>query len=318
MYSEREGPGNVWKTYISDEQKNCSNNYFLEVMMQGIIVLIIAVIILYFLVIGGILIWPLINVVAYLKVLIFPWAVRKKYGSSVAVLSNDSFDQEITDEDYNEVKKLRSLATELNSRRTKLHNELGALGDLSRNNDGSISQRSKAGKEGQRLTDEIYFIKQEIETYVGASRLILQKPHVAWTDWSRRYGRYLGNRDSIIFMAVGFPVFFFILGQFNLLELNYPTFENLVEIYIYVTFVAPVSDILDISLFKEGFFSLFISYDYAIMLTKNYDKVYTLYNWMVASLPMPILTLLVYVISKSIHVNKTTALEPKKRQIKTS
>ena len=57
-------------------------------------------------VIGGILIWPLINVVAYLKVLIFPRAVRKKYGSSVAVLSNDSFDQEITDEDENEVKKI--------------------------------------------------------------------------------------------------------------------------------------------------------------------------------------------------------------------
>lgn len=290
--------------------------------MRGIIVFIIAVIIiLYLFVIAkniAILIWPLINVVAYLKVLIFPSAVRKKYGSSVAVLSNDSFNQEITDEDYNELKKLRSLTRELNSRRTKLHNELGALGDLSRNIDGSISQRSKAGKEGQRLTDEIYFIEQEIETYVGASRLILQKPHDAWTDWSRRYGRYLGNRDSIIFMAVGFPVFFFILGQFNLLELNYPTFENLVEFYIYVTFVAPVSLILDISLFKEGFFSLFISYDYAIMLTKNYDKVYTLYNRMVVSCPMPVLTLMVYIISRDIHVNKTMALEPKKRQLKTS
>ena len=279
--------------------------------MQYIIVLGIVGIILYFLVIGGILIWPLINVVAYLKVLIFPRAVRKKYGSSVAVLSNDSFDQEITDEDRNEVRNLHSLAKKLNSRRTKLNNELAALGDLSRNKDGTISQRSKAGKEGQLLTDEIYSIKQKIETYLGASRLILKKPHVAWTDWSQRYGRYLGNRDSIIFMVVGFPLFFFILGQINLLELNYPTFENLVEIYIYVTFVAPVSDILDISLFKEGFFSLLISYDYAILLTKNYDKVYTLYNWIIMALPMPILTLLVYVISKSIHVNKTTALEPK-------
>jgi len=286
-------------------------------MMQYIIGFGIAGIILYFLVIGGILIWPLINVAAYLKVLIFPRAVRKKYGSSAAILSNDSFDQEITDEDNNEVETLHSLATKLNSRRTKMHNELRALGVLSRNKDGSISQRSKAGKEGQRLTDEIYSIEQEIEIYVGASRLILQKPHVAWTDWSHRYGRYLGNRDSIIFMVIGFPVFFFILGQINLLELNYPTFENLVEIYIYIIFVAPVSNILDISLFKGGFFSLLISHDYAIMLTKNYDKVYTLYNWMVMSLPMPILTLLVYVISKSIHVNKTTALEPEIRQIKT-
>jgi len=285
--------------------------------MQYLIGLGIVGIILYFLVIGGILIWPLINVVAYLKVLIFPRAVRKKYGSSVAVLSNDSFDQEITDEDHNEVGNLHSLTTKLNSRRIRLNNELGALGDLSRNKDGSISQRSKAGKEGQRLTDEIYSIQQEIVANVDESRLILAKPHVAWTDWSLRYGRYLGNRDSIIFMIVGFPVFFFILGQSNLLELNYPTFENLVETYIYITFVAPVSDIFDISLFKEGFFSLLISYDYAITLTKHYDKVYTLYNWTIMTLPMPLLTLLVYVISKSIHVNKTTALEPEKRKIKT-
>lgn len=283
--------------------------------MHYIIGLGIVGIILYFLVIGGILIWPLINVVAYLKVLIFPRAIRKKYGSYAAVLSNNSFDQEITDQDDNELKTLRTLAIKLNSRQTKLYDELRALGDLSRNKDGAISQRSKAGKEGQRLTDEIYSIEQEIETCVGASSSILQKPHVAWTDWSQRYGRYLGNRDSIIFMVVGFPIFFFILGQFNLLELNYPSFENLAEIYIYVTFVAPVSDILDISLFKEGFFSLLIGYDYAIMLTKNYEKVYTLYNWMVTSLPMPILTFLVYVISKSIHVNKTTALEPEIRQL---
>ena len=61
-----------------------------------------------------------------------------------------------------------------------------------------------------------------------------------------------------------------------------------------------------------------ISYDYAVMLAKNYDKVYTLYNWAVTSLPMPILTLLVYVISKSIHANKTMVLEPEIRQIKNS
>jgi hypothetical protein len=88
--------------------------------MQYIIGFGIAGIILYFLVIGGILIWPLINVAAYLKVLIFPRAVRKKYGSSAAILSNDSFDQEITDEDNNEVETLHSLATKLNSRRTKV------------------------------------------------------------------------------------------------------------------------------------------------------------------------------------------------------
>ena len=209
---------------------------------------------------------------------------------------------------------MRSLTETLLSERVKLDNSLAALGDLKRNKDGSISQRSKAGKEGKRLTDEIYSIEMKRKVVAEKGRSILAKPHVAWADWSLRYGRYLGNRDSIIFMIAGFPIFFFILGQFNLLELNFPTFENLVEIYIYITFVAPMSDFFDISLFREGFLSLFIGYDYAIMLTRNYDRVYTLYNWTIMALPMPLLTLLVYVISKRIHVNKTTALEPEQKR----
>ena len=155
-----------------------------------------------------------------------------------------------------------------------------------------------------------------MDAKIEHSRFILAKPHVAWNDWSLRYGRYLGNRDSIIFMIIGFPIFFLILGKSNILELNYPTFVNLVEIYIYITFVASVSNIFDISLCKEGLFSILIHYDYAIMLTKNYDKVFTLYNWAIMTLPMPLITLIVYFFSKSIHVNKTTVLEPEKRVIK--
>jgi hypothetical protein len=267
-------------------------------------------IISYFLVIGGILIWPLVNVMAYLKVLLFPRAIRKKYGSYVPALSSKSFDQEITNEDQKRLENHHSDSTRYSSELKELREEFAALGDLSRNKDGSISQRSNAGKKGQQLSDRISECIDMISFDKKRSNEIFAKPTVAWTNWSLRYGRYFGNRDSIIFMAVGFPVFFFTLGQTNLLELNYPTFENLVEIYIYVTFVAPVSDMLDISWFKKGFFSLLISYDYAISLTKYYEKVYTLYNWSVMSLPMPILTLTVYLISNSIHRKRTTAIKP--------
>ena len=51
--------------------------------MQYLIGAGIVGIILYFLLIGGVLIWPLINVIGYLKGLIFPRAVRKKYGSNI-------------------------------------------------------------------------------------------------------------------------------------------------------------------------------------------------------------------------------------------
>ena len=77
--------------------------YIIGLGITGFFGLGIIAIILFFLVIGGVLIWPLINVVAYLKVFIFPRAVRKKYGSSVAVLSNDCFDKEVTDKDDKEV-----------------------------------------------------------------------------------------------------------------------------------------------------------------------------------------------------------------------
>ena len=96
--------------------------------MPPLIGLGIVGIILYFLIIGGILIWPLINIIAYLKVLIFPRAVRKKYGSSITVLSNNSFDQEITNQDHSEIENLSSLTRNLNIRRIKLNNELAALG----------------------------------------------------------------------------------------------------------------------------------------------------------------------------------------------
>lgn len=278
--------------------------------MHYIIGLVVAMIVLYFLIVGGILIWPIMNVIAYLKVLIFPWPIRKKYGSSISDLSNESFDVEITEDDVTELKNLEDKRSELVIRLNHLNKKFESLGPLKKNTDGSISQRSKAGKEGVKIVEKISFTVRQIDFHSDEIISILNKPWLAWSSWSQRYARYLGNRDAILFMLLGFPTFFLIVGQLNPLELKYPTFENLVEIYIYITFVAPVSNILDISLFKEGFFSTFISYDYAVMLTKNYNHIFTFYNWVVLTLPMPLLTLLFYFLSNIRYEAQAKGLKP--------
>ncbi len=270
----------------------------------------IAGILLYFLLIGGVLIWPLINVIGYLKVLIFPRSVRKKYGSNIAALSKNSFDQEITEEDKNEITNLVAQVKKLINSKKKLESDLAALGELSRNKDGSISQRSNAGKEGQRLTDLIHSINRQIYGGMETCHTLECKPFKAWNEWSPRFGRYLGNRDSIIFMIVGFPIFFATLVNFNFLELRNPTFVNIAEIYIYIVFVAPMVDFFNISLFKEGAFSFFISYNYAVLLSERFNTVYTLYNWMTVTLPMPLLTLIIYFLSRKIHVNRAKIVKP--------
>ena len=88
-----------------------------------IIVAIIGVI-AYLLIIGGILIWPIFNILAYLKVLIFPSAVRKKYGSNLAGQNSSFFDQAITTEDNNEIIKLGSV---INSLKNSLSSEINSL-----------------------------------------------------------------------------------------------------------------------------------------------------------------------------------------------
>ena len=120
----------------------------------------------------------------------------------------------------------------------------------------------------------------------------------------------LDDTSSIIFMIVGFPIFFATLVNFNLLELRNPTFVNIAEIYIYIVFVAPMVDFFDISLFKEGAFSFFISYNYAVLLSERFNTVYTLYNWMTVTLPMPLLTLFIYFLSRKIHVNRAKIVKP--------
>ena len=295
--------------------------------------LLLTVIIGIILILGGILIWPIFNLLAYLKVLIFPSEIRKKYGSKISGQNSNFFDQEITTENKNEMVELNNginsinkiLSSEkntVNNSIQKLSIELSNLGNLTKNKDGSISQRSDAGKKGYQISESIGKGENKIRSLesIAHSKIysannsikdIKNKPWRAWKIWLTRHGRYLGNRDSLLFMLIGFPVFFFILSNFNLLELRFPTFENITEIYIYIVFVGPISIFFDISVFKNDIFSLLVSYDQALNLHNSYNKIMTLYNWVILTLPMPIFTIVVYLFSKSLNTSKGKNIEPK-------
>jgi hypothetical protein len=276
---------------------------------------------------GVALMWPLINIFGYLKVLLFPRSVRKIYGSSLAALSKNSFDQEITGYDKKEIAKLFSRKNELHPKLQSLKKDLGALQGLKKNIDGAISKRSNAGKQWYSITDNIESVQSELSQLKRRGRYLEKKPYDAWNNWSNRYARYLGNRDSIIFMIVVFPVFFITLLNINFIESYYPyapqlkvpillqnyevKFKNIMEIYIYIAFVGPVLSVYnDISLFQEGVFSSLISYDYAVHLKLNYDKVFTFPNWVLVTLTMPILTLLCFWTRWSVHKKETIIIEP--------
>ena len=65
---------------------------------------------------GAIIIWPIFNILAYLKVLIFPRPIRKKYGTDLSKLNKDSFEIEISNKDKNDIKKYKTSKTSLKNK----------------------------------------------------------------------------------------------------------------------------------------------------------------------------------------------------------
>jgi len=159
--------------------------------MQYLFILVIVLLILYFLIIGGIIVWPIINVLAYLKVLLFPWPIRRKYGASLSNLSKDSFDKAITEADkiemsdlhssidvlkssippiYNEaekeIEKVRTRIIPLDKKINAFSYEIKKLGPLKKNNDGTYSQRSANGKKAFSIAkqrDKVIRSKSSLE-----------------------------------------------------------------------------------------------------------------------------------------------------------
>lgn len=292
----------------------------------------------YALLIGAIIIWPIFNILAYLKVLFFPRPIRKRYGTDLSKLSKESFKIEITDQDNNDIKKykakIKRLQSELktkielinknistlNSKVSNLSNKISALGDLKKNNDGSYSQRSSIGKEAysldsqkQDVESQIYNQKREIEHLKYDSEIaideinddindIKNKPWSAWYEWQARYARYLSNRRAILFMFTGFPVLFFILGNGN--------FAYGLNAYVYISYVQPISSFFGLDNFVSGFSSYFISYEYAESLFLTYQSTFSFWSWIFYVLTMPVITgLLAYFSYKSL-TKKSEIAEP--------
>ena len=308
---------------------------------------------LYLITMGGILIWPLINLFAFLKVYLFPSKIRKKYGVELATID---FHDEITNEDKNEIIQYKNaikieknemenkikiirnqFSKEINSIKEELANKEKTLQSLnphslSKNVDGSFSQKSKDGKKAVILVNEIGQIKthlndknhklnKEIAKITQINNVyqtdletkiknINGKPNVSWLMWKGRLQRYIANRDSLIFMLFAFPIFFVILS-FSNLNNGSLTFLSVTEIYVYNVFVGPILTYFELSSFK-GMFSLLISYEYAVYLDKNYKNFFDFYTWAIVTLPMPFLTLSVFFISYQRQFKKAELVNPNK------
>ena len=291
------------------------------------------------------------NLFAYLKVLIFPSEVRKKYG---IVFHKINFYQEIDGNDIPKLKNIKKYKSELNvinnynQRRNLMEkitysldldlasecstyqnkaqsyiNRLNNLkaNELPKNKDGTYSKKSQAGKDAQLAHDQLInnyslitsitnTMKENLKKEINNLAAIANRPFFTWDAWRKRLGRYNGNKHSLIFMLIGFPVFFFVISHFNVLNLKFPTFENVTEIYIYNVFVGPVLQFFDLDIFKTAMFSFFISYDYALLLNKYYEKTFTFYNWLITALPMPIITFIVFLISYNFQLNKSEEIMP--------
>ena len=307
--------------------------------MRVLAVLGIVLFIGYVLLIGAIIIWPIFNILAYLKVLIFPRPIRKKYGTNLSKLNNKSFDIEISEQDKKNINKLNKSIksykeklvadikliedkiTTLKAKAANISSKISALGNLKKNNDGSFSQRSNDGKtayaldsERQKINTEIHFKENEIEDlkYDNEVRIenindeinnIKNKPWDAWHEWSTRYARYLTNQRAIIFMFIGFPVLFLVLGNGSIM-----TGFNA---YVYISYIQPISEFFGIDNFASGFSSYFISYEYAIASLETFKGTFDFWSWVFYMLTMPVLTGLLAYISYKSYVKESIKVEPK-------
>ena len=86
----------------------------------SVLVLALIAFVGYVLIAGAIIIWPIFNILAYLKVLIFPRPIRKKYGTDLNILTKKSFDIAITETDHKEIKNLKSSIQNLKDELAKL------------------------------------------------------------------------------------------------------------------------------------------------------------------------------------------------------
>ena len=307
--------------------------------MRGLAVLGIVLFIGYVLLIGAIIIWPIFNILAYLKVLIFPRPIRKKYGTNLSKLNSESFDIEISEQDEKNINKLNKSIksykeklvadinlveqkiTTLKAKAANISSKISALGNLKKNNDGSFSQRSSDGKTAyaldskrQEINTEIYFKENEIEDlkYDNEVRIenindeinnIKNKPWDAWYEWSTRYARYLTNQRAIIFMFIGFPVLFLVLGNGSIM--------NGFNAYVYISYIQPISELFGIANFASGFSSYFIRYEYAIASLETFEGTFNFWSWVFYVLTMPLLTGLLAYISYKSYIMESIKVEPK-------
>lgn len=307
----------------------------------SVLVLALIAFVGYVLIAGAIIIWPIFNILAYLKVLIFPRPIRKKYGTDLNILTKKSFDIAITETDHKEIKNLKSSIQNLKDelaklvgsidkkilvikeKISKLKSEITSLGNLKKNNDGSFSQRSSDGKLAYSLNKKIVHLASdksqleyeidrakdindyEIDVIKDSIKMIKNKPWLEWDQWSSRYARYLSNKNAIIFMFFGFPIFFSSLAFFN-----FATFAEVLHLYTYISYIQPIADIFGLENFNTGFSSNFLSFEYAASSVEKHSGQFSFGSWILYTLTMPLITFIVFYFSYKRKIKDARKVEP--------
>ena len=307
----------------------------------SVLVLALIAFVGYVLIAGAIIIWPIFNILAYLKVLIFPRPIRKKYGTDLNILTKKSFDIAITETDHKEIKNLKSSIQNLKDelaklvgsidkkilvikeKISKLNSEITSLGKLKKNNDGSFSQRSSDGKLAYSLNKKIVnlaYDKSELEYEIDRAKdntdyeidvikdsikMIKNKPWLEWDQWSSRYARYLSNKNAIIFMFFGFPIFFSILAYIDFL-----TFAEVLHLYTYISYIQPIADIFGLENFNPRFSSNFLSFEYAASSVEKHSGEFSFGSWILYTLTMPLITFIVFYFSYKRKIKDARKVEP--------
>lgn len=311
-----------------------------QLVGAGLVIALIAFV-GYVLIAGAIIIWPIFNILAYLKVLIFPRPIRKKYGTDLNALTKKSFDIAITETNHKEIKNFKSSIQNLKDelaklevsidkkilaikeKISKLKSEISSLGNLKKNNDGTFSQRSHDGKLAYSLNSKIENLaydkfqleseidrakednRYEIDAIKESINMIKNKPWLEWDQWSSRYARYLSNKNAIIFMFFGFPIFFSFLAY-----MDYLTFAEVLHLYTYITYIQPITDIFGLQNFNTGFSSNFLSYEYAASSVDKYSGMFSFGSWSLYTLTMPLITLIIFYNSYKSKIKDARKVEP--------
>lgn len=235
---------------------------------------------------GAILLWPLYNLYKYISARIKASTFLKELGENPE--PNLFYKLSVSNDDKMRLYELGNSASEGMESLKDLQTQLANLGTLTKNKDGSYSQRSAAGKQAFKISQEISSYTYSLHKIENEIHSILNKPKKMWGAWKTCMVQYRANKNALLVMLFLFPVLFYLLGRIADQNFIYG-----MKLYLYASFILPSQILGDIT-------SLYI-----VPLTELNDfgepfkQGFVWQTWAIAMLPVPIMTYIFYKVSKA-------------------